>query len=60
MFKCHSPVFYGIMCAEIDGILLDRYKEEFQRVVIECVSCRLDQLDAIACVGSHILSLSQR
>ena len=48
------------MCAEIDGILLDRHKQEFQRVVVECVSRRLDQLDAIACVGSHILPLSQR
>ena len=60
VFKCHSPVFYSMMYAEIDRILLDRYKEEFQWVVIKCVSCRLDQLDAIACVGSHILPLSQR
>ena len=43
------------MYAEIDGVLLDRHKQELQRVVVKCVRRRLDQLNAIAGVGSHVL-----
>ena len=43
------------MYAEIDRVLLDRHKQELQRVVVECVRRRLDQLYAIAFVGSHVL-----
>ena len=53
--KCHSQIFYGIIYAEIDRVLLDRHKQELQRVVVECVRRRLDQLNAIAVVGSHVL-----
>ena len=49
-----------MMYAEIDRILLDRHKQELQRVDVECVSRLLNQLNAIARVGSHILPLSQR
>ena len=41
-FKCHSRVFYSITHAEVDRVLLDRHKEEFQRVVVECISRCLD------------------
>ena len=53
--KCHSHQLYGIMYAEIDRVLLDRHKQELQRVVVKCVRRRLDQLNAIAGVGSHVL-----
>ena len=43
------------MYAEIDRVLLDRHKQELQRVVVNCVRRRLDQLNAIAGVGSHVL-----
>ena len=43
------------MYAEIDRVLLDRHKQELQRVVVKCVRRRLDQLNAIAVVGSHVL-----
>ena len=52
--KCHSHLFYGVLYAEIDRVLLDRHKQELQRVIVECVRCRLDQLNAIAGVGSHV------
>ena len=43
------------MYAEVDRVPLDRYKQELQRFVVECVRRRLDQLNAIAGVGSHVL-----
>ena len=43
------------MYAEIDRVLLDRHKQELQHVVVECVRRRLDQLNTIAGVGSHVL-----
>ena len=52
--KCHSRVFYCILYAQINRVLLDRHKQELQRVV-ECVRRRLNQLDAIAGVESHVL-----
>ena len=42
------------MYAEIDRVLLDRHKQELQRVVVKCVRRRLNQLNAIAGVGSHV------
>ena len=53
--KCHSHVFYGTIYAEIDRVLLDRHKQELQHVVVKCVHCRLNQLNAIAGVRSHVL-----
>ena len=43
------------MYADIDRVLLDRHKQELQRVVVECVRRRLDQLNTIAGAGSHVL-----
>ena len=43
------------MYAEIDRVLLDRHKQELQCVIVKCVRRRLDQLYAIAFVGSHVL-----
>ena len=43
------------MYAEIDRVPLDRHKQELQRVVVKCVRRRLDQLNAIAGFGSHVL-----
>ena len=54
--KCHSRVFYSILCAEIDRILLDRYKQQLQCVIAEYARRRLDQFYAIAGVGSHVLT----
>ena len=48
-------MFYCIMHADIDRVLLDRHKKKLQRVVVKCVCRRLDQLNAIAGVGSHVL-----
>ena len=42
------------MYAEI-RVPLDRYKQELQRVIVECVRRRIDQLNAIAGVGPHVL-----
>ena len=53
--KSHSHVFYGTIYAEIDRVLLDRHKQELQRVVVKCVCRRLNQLNAIAGIGSHVL-----
>ena len=54
--KCHSRVFYSILRAEIDRILLDRHKQQLQCVIAEYARRRLDQFDAIAGVGSHVLT----
>ena len=48
-------MFYCIMHADIDRVLLDRHKKKLQRVVVKCVRRHLDQLNAIAGVGSHVL-----
>ena len=43
------------MYAKIDRVLLNRHKQELQRVVVECVRRHLDQLNTIAGVGPHVL-----
>ena len=43
------------MHAEINRVLLDRHIQELQLVVVDCIRRRLNQLNAIAGVGSHVL-----